>query len=172
MVVEVRAGTAGDLAQINAIYNHYIRTSHCTFDVDEHDMVWRAEWFRRFAAQRRYRLMVASGDGRVLGFATTGPYRDRRAYDTSVETSVYVAHDSHHSGIGSLLYPALFAAIEQEDVHRAYAGIALPNDASVRLHEKMGFRRVAMFSEQGRKFGRYWDVAWFEKPLPHPAQAS
>jgi len=68
-------------------------------------------------------------------------------------------------GAGSKLYAELFRALEAEDLHRAYAGIALPNPASIALHERFGFKRVAHFTEQGRKFGRYWDVDWYEKPL-------
>ena len=67
--------------------------------------------------------------------------------------------------MGTQLYKSLFAALLGEDIHRAYAGIALPNPASVALHERFGFKKVAHFTEQGRKFGRYWDVAWYEKAL-------
>ena len=82
-----------------------------------------------------------------------------------METSVYLAPGATGKGTGGTLYAELFKAIEGEDVHRAYAGIALPNPASIALHEKFGFKRVALFTEHGRKFGRYWDVAWYEKPL-------
>jgi len=86
-------------------------------------------------------------------------------YDTSIETSVYLVPESVGRGAGSRLYEELFKALEGEAVHRAYAGIALPNPASIALHERFGFKRVAHFTEQGRKFERYWDVAWYEKPL-------
>jgi phosphinothricin acetyltransferase len=82
-----------------------------------------------------------------------------------VETSVYLAPDAVGRGAGTRLYEKLFKALEGEDVHRAYAGIALPNPASVGLHERFGFKRAGHFTEQGRKFGRYWDVAWYEKAL-------
>jgi phosphinothricin acetyltransferase len=78
---------------------------------------------------------------------------------------VYVAHDRLGSGIGHDLYTALFADLATEDIHRACAGITLPNPASEKLHRRFGFRPVGRFSEQGRKFGRYWDVAWFEKDV-------
>jgi phosphinothricin acetyltransferase len=75
-------------------------------------------------------------------------------------------------GLGSALYEALLSALEREDVHRAYAGIGMPNPASVRLHERFGFRRVGYYTEQGRKFGRYWDVAWYERSFPEVASAT
>ncbi len=101
----------------------------------------------------------------MLGFAYSGPVRPRRAYETSIETTVYVQHDALGRGIGATLYDALFDALAGEDIHRAYAGITQPNDASVALHERFGFVRAGIYTEQGRKFGRYWDVAWFEKRL-------
>ena len=73
-------------------------------------------------------------------------------------------------GAGSRLYEGLFKALAGEDVHRAYAGIALPNPASVGLHERFGFKRVAHFTEQGRKFGQFWDVVWYEHPLTDRSQ--
>jgi phosphinothricin acetyltransferase len=101
----------------------------------------------------------------ILGYSTSSPFRTKPAYAPSVETTVYVAPDAGRRGIGTLLYTALFEALSGEDLHRAYAGIALPNEASARLHERLGFRHVGTYREVGRKFGRYWDVAWYEKPL-------
>ena len=98
--------------------------------------------------------------------------RPRAAYAPSVETSVYVAPSHIGKGLGSALYGALVADLEREDVHRAYAGIAMPNPASVRLHERHGYRRAGYYSEQGRKFGRYWDVAWYERSFPEVASTT
>jgi phosphinothricin acetyltransferase len=102
----------------------------------------------------------------MVGYASSGPYRSRPAYGTTVETSVYVAPGRGGSGIGSALYAALLAALEGEDVHRAVAGIAQPNERSVELHRRFGFTFVGRFTEQGRKFGRCWDVDWYERALP------
>jgi len=102
----------------------------------------------------------------VLGYASSSTYRPRAAYEPSVETSVYLDHRATGGGVGTALMAALIAELETEDVHRAYAGIALPNPASIRLHERFGYRHVGTFSEQGRKFGRYWDVAWYERRFP------
>jgi phosphinothricin acetyltransferase len=163
--VSTRDAVADDLPRVTEIYNHYVLTSHATFDVDPWTVDQRREWMSHYAPRGRHRLIVAERDGRIAGYASSSVYRAKRAYETSVETSVYLAPDERGRGLGTALYRALFDALAREDVHRAYAGIALPNDASVALHERFGFSRVAYFSEQGRKFGRWWDVAWYEKAL-------
>lgn len=163
--VRVRPATESDLEAINAIYNHYVRETHITFDDEPMSMEWRREWFSHYATTGRHRLLVATEDARVIGYASSSKFRPKPGYLTSVEMSIFLAPESTGLGVGAKLYTALFEALEGEDVHRAYAGIALPNPASIALHERFGFRRVAHFSEQGRKFGRFWDVDWFEKPL-------
>jgi phosphinothricin acetyltransferase len=163
--VEVRPATANDLAALNDIYNQYVTEAHYTFDVEPMTMETRREWFTHYGTTGRHRLMVAVSEGRAIGYASNSSFRPKAAYETSVETTVYLAHESVGRGAGSRLYEVLFRHLEREDVHRAYAGIALPNPASIALHERFGFKRVAHFTEQGRKFGRYWDVAWYEKPI-------
>jgi phosphinothricin acetyltransferase len=168
MVAIVRPGDVDDLGGLNELYNHYIRETPITFDIVPLTIEQRLEWFAHLADTGRHRLFVAvdeSDGGRVLGYASSHQFRPKQAYEPSVETSIYLAPDAVGQGLGTALYGALFDALEGEDVHRAYAGITMPNDASVSLHQRFGFRQVAYFSEQGRKFDRYWDVAWFEKPL-------
>ena len=160
----VRPAGAADLARINAIYNHYVLHSHATFEIEPVTMTEREDWASHYADSGRYRLLVVADDD-VLGFATSSPYHVRAAYETSVELSVYVDPAATGRGLGARLYGALIPILEREDLHRAYGGVALPNPASMALHERFGFREVARYSEQGRKFGRYWDVAWVERPL-------
>lgn len=167
--VAVSPGTIDDLAGVNDIYNHYVRTTAATFDVEPRSMDWRRGWFATFGERGRHRLLVAREGPVVLGYASSSPYRDRAAYDPSVLTSVYVDPSRTGRGVGRALYEALLSELEAEDVHRAYAGITMPNPASVRLHERCGFRRVGYFAEQGRKFGRYWDVAWYQRGVPADA---
>jgi phosphinothricin acetyltransferase len=164
LIDSIRPAVEGDLAAIEEIYDHYVRTSHATFDTEPVGAAQRREWFAEHAGGR-HRIVVAVGADRVIGFASSGRYRARPGYDTTVETSVYVHPGFVGRGVGDALYRTLFDALEGEDVHRALAGIALPNAASVALHERFGFRRVAHFSEQGRKFGRFWDVDWYERPI-------
>ncbi|MFE1842294.1 GNAT family N-acetyltransferase [Streptomyces sp. NPDC059515] len=165
--IQVRPGTEGDLAALTDLYNHYVRETAITFDTVPFTPEERRPWLLSHLVDGPHRLLVATGAGagRILGYATSSAYRTRPAYATSVETTVYVAPDAGRRGIGSLLYRSLFDALAGEDLHRAYAGIALPNEASVRLHERFGYRRAGTHREVGRKFGRYWDVAWYEKEL-------
>ena len=162
----VRPAVLGDLPALTAIYNHYIVNTTITFDLRPFAPEERRGWFDDHAVSGRHRLLVAADvDGTVLGYSTTSRWRPKAAYDTTVESSVYCHADAVGRGIGTQLYAALFDAIAEEDVHRVVAGIGQPNPASVALHERFGFRQVGVFSSVGRKFGRYWDVAWFERPL-------
>lgn len=161
----VRPASEDDLGPINDIYNHYVIEAHFTFDVEPISIEARREWFSDHKVSGRHRVLVALSDDAVVGFASSSRFRPKPAYETSVETSIYLAPDMVARGTGSKLYGQLFKVLEGEDMHRAYAGISLPNPASIALHERFDFKRVAHFTEQGRKFGRYWDVAWYEKPL-------
>ncbi|MFP8943632.1 GNAT family N-acetyltransferase [Streptomyces fenghuangensis] len=165
--VQVRAGEEGDLPDLTDIYNHYVRETPVTFDTEPLTAEARRPWLLSHPKDGPHRLLVAldAESNRLLGYATSSPFRPRPAYSTSVEVSVYLAPDVCGRGVGTLLYEHLFDAIGGEDVHRAYAGIAQPNEASVRLHARFGFRHIGTYGEVGRKFGRYWDVAWYEKPL-------
>jgi phosphinothricin acetyltransferase len=162
-MAEVRPGEERDLERINELYNYYVITSPVTFDIEPIMMDARRAWFEEFGG--RYILFVAVEGERVIGYTHSKYFRPKQAYETSVETTVYVDQSEVGKGIGKLLYAALFPALSQLDIHRVYAGITMPNDASVALHERFGFRQVAYFTEQGRKFDKYWDVAWFEKEL-------
>jgi phosphinothricin acetyltransferase len=165
--VQVRPGAESDLETLTGIYNHYVRETPITFDIAVLTPEERLPWLLSHSEDGPHRLMVAmnADTQEILGYATSSAFRAKPAYATSVETSVYLAPHATGRGIGPLLYKALFEALAGEDLHRAYAGIAQPNEASVRLHERFGFRHVGTYREVGRKFGRYWDVAWYEKEL-------
>jgi phosphinothricin acetyltransferase len=160
----IRRAAPADLGAINDIYNHYIRETPITFDIEEWDMAHRTEWFAAFSAQGRHQLFVAEDGGAVAGFACTRPFRPKAAYETTVETTIYLAPGLERRGLGRALYARLFDAIAAEDIHLLVAGITLPNPASVGLHEALGFTCVGVFPQVGRKFGRYWDVAWYHRP--------
>ncbi|MDT0464355.1 GNAT family N-acetyltransferase [Streptomyces gibsoniae] len=165
--VQVRPGVENDLGALTDIYNHYVHTTPITFDTAIFTPEERRPWLLSHPEDGPHRLMVAvdSGSQEILGYATSSAFRAKPAYATSVEVTVYLAAHATGRGVGARLYEALFAALAGEDLHRAYAGIAQPNEASVRLHERFGFRHVGTYRQVGRKFGRYWDVAWYEKEL-------
>ncbi len=164
----VRPATRHDLHRIVEIYNYYVINTPITFTIEPVTVEGFSEWFKEHTTGPRYKLFVAEEAGQVVAFAGTGRFRERAAYDTTAEVTVYCAHDAGGRGIGTMLYRTLLDAIAGADLNRLVAGITLPNDASVALHQRFGFKAVGIFSENGRKFGRYWDVLWMERPLRLP----
>ena len=165
MTIRIRPANRADLPRLTEIYNHYVVHTPVTFDLEPYTVERRAAWFEQFALTGRYRLVVAEEDGLVLGYAGTTRFRVKPAYDTTVETTVYCAPEAVGKGVGRSLYAGLFEAIAGENINRIVGGFTLPNPASARLHEQLGFKLVGAFSEVGYKFGRYWDVQWTERPL-------
>lgn len=160
----VRPATDADAAAISAVYDHHVLHTLATFDLVPPTLEHRRAWLADHAGGR-HRVLVAERAGAVVGFASSGRFRPRPAYDATVETSVYLAPDAVGQGLGRALYTALFEVLAGEDVHRAIAVIAQPNPASEALHRAFGFRQVGTFGEVGHKFGRYVDVAWFQKDV-------
>jgi len=167
MTIRIRPADRTDLPRLTEIYNHYVMHTPVTFDLEPYTVERRAAWFEQFSLTGRYRLVVAQDEenGMVLGYAGTTRFRPKAAYDTTVETTVYSSPETVGKGIGRKLYAGLFDALADEDIHRIVGGYTLPNAASAKLHEMFGFKRVGIFSEVGYKFGKYWDVAWMERPL-------
>ena len=163
--IRIRAATSLDIPRLTEIYNYYVVNTPVTFDLEPHLAEDRVAWFSQFSTGGRHRLLVAEENGVVLGYAGTTQWRKKAAYDPTVETTIYCAAGSEGKGLGSRLYSALFEAIAQEDVHTIVAGYTLPNPASAALHQRFGFKPVGVFTAVGRKFGKYWDVAWCERPL-------
>ena len=161
----LRAACVDDLPALTEIRNHYIVNTHITFDVEPYSTQQLLPWFHDHSGHNRYRMMVACDADTVLGYACTGRFRTKAAYDTTVEASIACRPEASGQGLGTLLYQKLFATLAAEDIHRIVAGIAQPNPASNALHQKLGFKPIGTFSEVGRKFGRYWDVIWMERPL-------
>ena len=159
----IRLAARGDLARITEIYNYYVLNTPVTFDVEAYTVERREAWFAQFGVSGRYRLIVAEENGVVKGYAGTTRFRPKAAYETTVETTVYCAPEAVGKGMGVRLYSELFARLKSEDIHRFVAGYALPNAASEALHRRFGFKVVGVFSENGRKFGKYWDVCWTER---------
>jgi len=165
MNVTVRPAALEDLPALTQIYNHYVIHTHITFDLEPSTVEQRLPWFNDHNDGHRYRMLVACEAGRVLGCTFSGRFRAKPAYDTTVEVGIYCHPDAVGRGLGAILYGSLYDALSGQDINRIVAGIAQPNDASNALHHKMGFRATGTFTQVGRKFGKYWDVAWLERPL-------
>jgi phosphinothricin acetyltransferase len=159
--MDVRSALASDAAQIAEIYNYYIENSHATFETERID---DAEVLRRMEEgwAAAYPFLVCELEDQIVGYAYGRRYRPRFAYLHSIEISVYVKHGIEGKNVGTLLYEQLIPEIRQKNFHAVIGGISLPNDASVRLHEKFGFKKVAHFREVGRKFNRWIDVGYWQ----------
>ena len=163
--MKIRAATREDLSPIGEIYGHYVRTTPATFDLEPPPLEAWQEEFEEHVAAGPYDLLVAVAHDTILGWAKTGPWRERKAYATSAQVTAYCAPGATRRGIGRALYEELFRVSGARGFHRAYAAITLPNDASAALHERFGFTHIGTMHEVGSKFGRYWDVAQYEKEL-------
>ena len=165
--IEIRHAQMADLSAITELYNHYVVHTAITFDVEPWTAEAREPWLAQFLGDDpRYQLLVAhDADGRLLGYAGTTRFRVKRAYDPTVETTVYLAQDAQGQGLGRTLMARLLDALQGADVHCLMAGITLPNPASLALHARFGFESVGVMREIGRKFDRYWDVAWLQRVM-------
>jgi phosphinothricin acetyltransferase len=149
-----------DAAQIAEVYNYYIKNTHHTFETEA---LSGAEMQRRIVeTSEKYPYLVFEENGEILGYAYAAQFKLRQAYAYSAEVSIYVKNDAKQRKIGTQLYVRLFDELAESDVHAILAGIALPNDASIVFHERLGFEKVAHFREIGYKLGRWIDVGYWE----------
>lgn len=167
--MSVRPATEGDLPAITRIYDQYIVDSHVSFDLEPWSAERRQQWWEDRAGDDRLAVLVAEVDAAVVGAAYASRYRPKAGYDRSVETSIVLDREHCGRGIGPQLYGALLDHLSGTAVHRAYAVVALPNDASVALHHRLGFVDVGIEDESGYKLGRYWSTLTLEKRFPGPA---
>lgn len=162
--IEIRPAETTDSEALARIYNFYIQETIVTF---EEEVLSGAQMSARLEDVRNASLpwLVAVRDGEVVGYAYATKWKSRYGYRFSVEVTVYLDQRCGGLGIGSKLYELLFVRLKALGFHMAIGGIALPNDASVALHEKFGFVKVAQFHEVGIKFNRWIDVGYWEKVL-------
>jgi phosphinothricin acetyltransferase len=163
--IAIRHAEQGDLPELLAIYNHYVVHTPITFDLEPRTLAQRQEWFDDFAKTGKYQCLVAVDRDRPLGWVCSAKFKEKAAYSSSVETSVYLAPGEIGKGIGRRLYRTLLEALSGQDIHRAFGGITLPNEASVALHRSVGFEHIGTYPEIGRKFGKYWDVALYLRQM-------
>jgi L-amino acid N-acyltransferase YncA len=164
MAIDIRDAREADLAAMLAIYNNAVLTTTAVYDYKPRSGEQQTAWFQ---AKREQSLpvLVADDGETVVGFASYGPFRPWPAYLHSVENSLYVAPDRRGRGIGSLLLPALIRRAADRGLHTMIAGIDATNEASLRLHARFGFERVALFREVGWKFERWLDLAFLQLML-------
>ena len=165
MQSQIRHATAADLTRINEIYNNYIVDRHTSFDHEPWPIEDRVEWFEKYAEEGRYQVLVSAVDDVIAGFASSSRFRGKAAYDTSVESTIVLDEPFIGRGLGEPLLTCLLAQLGREDVHRVYGLIALPNDPSIKLHERLGYRRVGVLDQVGRKLGTYHSVMIMELAL-------
>jgi L-amino acid N-acyltransferase YncA len=160
----IRAAASCDSSAVAAIYNHYIAETVVTFEekpIHADEMATRIEDLRSTSLP----WLIAEENGQVVGYAHAAPWKTRSAYRRSVEITVYVHPVNIGHGIGSMLYRHLFSILPTLGIHAVIGGIALPNDASIALHEKFGLEKVAHFKEVGFKFNKWIDVGYWERIL-------
>lgn len=160
----IRAARPSDAQSICDIYNDYVENSYSTFD----EFKIRAEVFQLQITSGVLPWLIFTDDSDetiVLGYAFAKPWKERAAYRHTVETSVYIASNATGKRIGTRLYEKLINELVHCEIHTAIAGIALPNAASVALHERLGFEKVAHFKRTGRKFDRWIDVGYWQKTI-------
>ena len=162
--ITVRLAVPDDLPAIVAISNWAAANTAANFAIEpETEQAWQQEWRETHEA---FPWLVAVDDtGKVWGFAKASPWKGRCAYEWTAETTVYIAPDHHGQGVGTALYRKLIGILRDQGYRTVLGGITQPNPASVRLHEAMGYRRVALLERVGWKFDRWHDVGYWELHL-------
>jgi L-amino acid N-acyltransferase YncA len=160
------ADPARDAAACAEIYEPYVLETAVSFEETPPDADRMAERIARYQATHQW--IVAEDAGVVAGYAYACPHRDRSAYRWTTEVSVYVGQAHQRCGIGRALYGELLPALRTQGFYVACAGVTLPNEASVALHESLGFTPVGTFRRIGHKLGNWWDVGWWQLSLHEP----
>lgn len=156
----IRKVEIGDAAQIAEIYNFYVLNTHHSFEIEPVSIEQMQQ--RISDTIESHPFLVADDNGRILGYAFATCFKPRSAYKNSAEVSVYVENDVKQNGIGTKLYEQLFDELSKLEIHAIIAGITLPNEASIKLHERFGMEKVAHFREVGFKMNRWIDVGYWE----------
>ncbi len=161
--MSIRFAISGDAPGINAIYGPFVTDNAVSFELEPPSDACLGE--RITSTLRQFPWLVNYSGDRVLGYAYASQYRQRAAYQWAVETTVYVDAQSRRTGIARGLYQRLFAILRHQGYYTAYAGIALPNQGSIALHQALGFEPIGIFRAAGYKLGAWHDVGWWQRPL-------
>jgi len=168
MKQRIRLVELRDAPAVRGIYAPFVLAGNTSFESELPDVPGFEERFRKLAEQ--YPWLVFEAEGEVVGYAYASPHRARKAYQWSVEVSVYIKEGARHRGVGRAMYRCLFFLLHRQGYVNAYAGIALPNPGSVGLHQAMGFTPIGVFSRIGFKFGQWHDVQWMQLRLSDPQE--
>lgn len=161
--MRIRLATTNDSRDVAAIYAPIVERTHISFELVPPTAVEMAG--RITSALERHVFLVAEEAGRVDGYAYASAHRDRAAYEWSTDTTIYIRDGARGKGIGQSLYATLLRILAAQNYRRAFAGIALPNAASIAVHEATGFRHIGTYSGVGFKLGRWIDVGWWSVTL-------
>jgi L-amino acid N-acyltransferase YncA len=159
----IRDATAADGARCAEIYRPFVTDGWVSFELTPPDSSEMARRIADYSASHGW--LVAEHDGKVVGYAYGSPHRTREAYQTSCDVAVYLDPVFARQGIGKRLYGALLPALKQRGYHAAFAGIALPNDGSIALHEALGFAAIGIYRAVGWKMDGWRDVGWWQRLL-------
>lgn len=165
--MKIRFATPNDVERILKIYSPYVLDTPISFETTVPELNEFKERIQEITAKFPY--LVAELDGEIVGYAYASAHRSRCAYEWSAESTVYVDQKHHGKGIGKRLYQDLFRILKAQGVVNVFAGITQPNEASVHLHESLGFTPIGRFKDIGYKLDQWWDVNWYQLQLQRPA---
>lgn len=164
--MRIRSATSADAARILEIYGPFVTDTAVSFETE----VPTLEEMRNRIDEttQKFPWLVYEANNQVIGYAYAAPHRSRCAYAWSVEVTVYLDPKFHGQGIGRALYKRLFEVLREQGAVNAFAGITLPNEASVGFHEAMGFKKIGQFKDIGFKLGKWWDTGWWQLQIQKP----
>lgn len=159
--VTIRLATAADMSAVNDIYNYYVPRSTCTYQLEPEPIEGRMTWFQHHTPDK-YPVTVAEVDGEVVGWGSLSKFRERAAYNPTVEGSIYIRHDQHRKGLGRLILLDLIERARALGYHSLIGAVDAEQTASIALQENMGFKRVGYLSQVAYKFDRWLDVIYMQ----------
>jgi L-amino acid N-acyltransferase YncA len=162
-MIAIRPATFADAARCAQIYRPFVTDSWASFELDPPDAAEMAKRIVDYSSTHGW--LVCEQDGQIAGYACGSQHRTRQAYQTSCDVAVYVDPAFARRGIGKALYGALLPQLKDRGYHAAFAGIALPNDGSIALHQAMGFAPVGIYKQVGWKMGAWRDTSWWQRLL-------
>ena len=167
-MIRIRAATPADLEKMLSIYELSVRNSPASFEIDPPSLNSFEQRFKDISS--KYPWIVCEIHGEVVGYSYASPHRERAAYQWSVESSVYLSSSNSKKGIGRALYSHLFQSLKEQGICNVFAGITIPNEASIRLHESLNFNYIGTYRNVGFKLNKWWDVGWWQLELQLPNQ--